>query len=256
MLCERVRKQSRSIWKTLHTAHALGCSVGEESITDYLILELAKGASSGGYSVQAFTKFQESLNGADWELWLTGTSKTWFGFRIQSKKIRASTLNYPHLHPAPGAGLQTQAHKLVAAAGLVGAVPIYALYSAWPNTAGAPTWNCGTYALDKRLWGMAAVPALTVAMLAPANGLAAISPHMIPFQCLICCPAFGGSDLPTRVHAFARDRSSQQSRLLDSPPAHVLRLLERDGQARSGGNEPDLPLALSRVIVVRQAAAG
>ena len=256
MLCERVRKQSRAIWKTLNTAHALGCSVGEESITDFLILELAKGALSGGYSVQAFTKFQESLNGADWELWLTGPTNAWFGFRIQSKKMRVSTLNYPYLHPAPSAGLVTQGQKLTTAAGLVGAVPIYALYSAWPNTPGAPAWNCGTYAPDKRLWGMAAVPASTVAMLAPANSLPAISPHMIPFQCLVCCTAFGGSDLPTRAHAFARRRISRQARLLESPPAHVLRLLELDGQPRTGDNEPDLPLDLSRVIVVRQTAAG
>lgn len=256
MLCDIIREQSRFTWKTLETAHTLGCSIGEESITDFLVLEIAKGATSGGYFVKAFTKPQEALNGADWEIWLTGPSAAWFGLRIQAKKIKVSALNYPHLHPTPGVGLPTQAQKLTSAAALVGAVPIYALYNSWPSTPSAPIWNCGTYVPDKRLWGISAVAASTIASLAPTNSLASVSPYMIPFQCFFCCAAYGGSDLPTRVHAFTRSRIEGEAQLLEAPPGHVLRLLERGGEPTLEDNELDLPSGLGRVVVITDAAAG
>lgn len=252
MLCQTIKKQSISTWKTLLEADALACKVGEESITDFLILELAKGAALGGYSVKAFTKPQESLNGADWELWLTGPSKTWIGYRIQAKVFDIATLSYKYLHHGSAGGL-TQAQKLIAGAATVSAVPLYVLYSAWHSTSGAPTWNCGTYSQDNRLWGLAAVSAAQVSAIAPTKTLTAISAHMRPFHCLFCCGGYGGHDLPTRSHRFARARFSPDANLRQSPPPHVQGLLGqypvREMDDTSWGNFPE---DLGRVVVLAE----
>src|SRR6218665_938727 len=115
MLCQIIKKRSISTWRTLLEADALACKVGEESITDFLVLELAKGAAFGGYTVKAFTKHQEHLNGADWELWLTGPTGAWFGYRIQAKVLDIATLSYKNLHHGPAGG-PSQAQKLIAGA--------------------------------------------------------------------------------------------------------------------------------------------
>lgn len=252
MLCQTIKMRSISTWQTLLEADALACKVGEESITDFLILELAKGAAFGGYSVKAFTKPQEHLNGADWELWLTGPSRAWIGYRIQAKVFDIATLSYKQLHHGE-AGRQTQAQKLIVGAAAVSAVPIYVLYSAWPTNPGAPAWNCGTYSQDNRLWGLSVMPAVQVCAISPAKTLAAVSSHMQPFHCLFCCGGYGGDDLPTRSHKFVRERISQDANLSQDPPPYVLRLLEqaKDKKMASATWE-NVPDDLGRVVVLAQ----
>lgn len=247
MICQISKQQSIFTWSTLLTADALGCKVGEESFTDLLVLELAKKASIGNYTVKAFTKKQESLNGADWELWLTGSSGKWLGYRIQAKVINVAALKYLHLHPNPQGGAP-QVQKLIAASNIVGAIPIYCLYSAWSTNAPNPAWPCGSYPQDLQLWGISAISGHDVSTTYPQNDLASLLPYMTPFHCLVCCNGYGEGDLPTRSHAFSTNKLKAQVELMTKPPKHVAKLLSI---ARPQEQENiDLGEGISRVVVL------
>ncbi|WP_041273436.1 hypothetical protein [Desulforapulum autotrophicum] len=73
---EILLKNSVWAWNRLREARTLGYQLGEESITDFLILNLKK---NGGkkFFINSFTRHAESLNGADWEWWFTGSSGMW-----------------------------------------------------------------------------------------------------------------------------------------------------------------------------------
>lgn len=253
MICKIAKQQSIFTWSTLVTADALGCRVGEESFTDFLVLKLAKSASISNYFVRAFNKHEESFNGADWELWLTGASGKWLGYRIQAKVIDVAKLRYPHLHPNPKGGTP-QVKKLITAAATAGAIPIYCLYSAWSTNAPTPAWPCGTYPQDLRLWGISVISASAVSAIAPKNDLATLCPQMAPFHCLVCCNGHGGSDLPTKSHAFATEKLRVNDDLRDAPPEHVARLIYL---ARSQyPEEIDLGEGLSRVVILSDQELG
>ena len=254
MLCKTLIDQSKRTWDALITAFSLGGSIGEESITDFLVLDLMKASQLGGFTVASFKKHQEAVNGADWELWFTGASNLWIGFRIQSKKITVVSQLYAHLHPATKPGKPTQLQKLVTHANAVSAVPIYALYSAWQPNAVAPVWNCKSFGQTDELWGISLATASAVASIAPMNSRGAIAPHMFPIHCLVCCHGYNNTDLPNRASAFLRSHAAIEAPLLDAPPSHVARLLDMPSRALAE-NDPELPAGLGYVVVIREQEA-
>lgn len=138
MLCMEFKKAAIRTWDDLITAAALSTRLAEESITDYLVLQLAKGQVLGNYQVQSFTKAQESINGADWELWLTGSSGSWFGLRLQAKVIKVGSNRFMELHkPKPSAGAISATQRLINSASSVGALPLYLLFGLDTHPEGA-----------------------------------------------------------------------------------------------------------------------
>jgi hypothetical protein len=231
-----------------------GCKVGEETITDLLVLGLTI-ASNGGYSVKSFNKRQEATNGADWELWLTGRSRKWFGLRIQAKIIDYAKSEYPHLHPPAKPGQLSQCQKLIDAAAAVSATPIYCLYTAWPASKTLKSKRrCATYPPKNQHFGISVVAARKVVQLGLTKDLASISPHMHPLHCLFCCLGYGGTDLPSRAMSYSSENFDENSKLLNSPPEHIGRLLSLDSQRRSDSDfldEEYFPNT-SRIIVIEE----
>lgn len=255
MLCSALINQSEATWNTLINAYSLGGSIGEESITDFLVLDLMRASQLGGFNVRSFKKHEEAVNGADWELWFTGASNLWIGLRIQSKKITVSSLLYAHLHPTAKSGEPTQLRKLVTHANAVSAVPMYALYSAWQPNAVAPAWKCKSFGQTDELWGISLASASAVASIAPANSLVAIAPHMFPIHCLVCCHGYSDADLPTRTAAFLSSHVAIEAPLLEEPPPYLTRLLDTSTRVATE-NKPELPAGLGYVVVVREQEAG
>ena len=257
MLCLEFRKAAVRTWDDLITAAAVSTRLAEESITDYLVLQLAKGQVFGNYQVQSFTKAEESINGADWELWLTGPSGTWFGLRIQAKVMKIGLNRFTQLHkPTPSAGALSATQRLINSAGSVGAVPLYMLYSAWTPTPKAPAWACGTYPPDDRLWGLSLVQASDVLTIKPKTTLKALAPHMQTAHCLFCCSAYGGTDLPTKAHSFAKVRFGDSDPvLLKEQPNHIRHLLSSQREATEAPYTDWPDSNLGRVTLIRQNAS-
>src|SRR5262249_31533703 len=98
-VCQVFAEVSRGTWLTLENARTVEHQVGEETLTDFLILHL-KTRLAGQVLAKVWRKPDEGLNGADFEWWLTGTSKLWLGFRVQAKVVALAANEFAHLHYA------------------------------------------------------------------------------------------------------------------------------------------------------------
>ncbi|MCI0620561.1 MAG: hypothetical protein L0387_02635 [Acidobacteria bacterium] len=161
-------------------------SVGEESLTDWLLFEIAERLPRVRYF--KFTRWQEArTTGADWEWWFL--SRRWsLGMRVQAKKLALDGDNYPGLAYANKHGMQIE--KLRENATRRGLLAFYALYC---EGRGNLKVQCG----GKGDAGMG-----EGAFLAAANGLynnhirkgrGNVSADEIltasnPISCLFCCP--------------------------------------------------------------------
>lgn len=249
MLCQNAMLASNLVWTTITASANHGCHIGEESITDFLVLGLAL-ASAGSYTVRSFNRRQEAINGSDWELWLTGPTAKWFGMRVQAKIIGYQKCEYPHLHPRVRPNQKSQVQKLIDGAAAVSAMPVYCLYTAWPTaTRSLPKHKCARYPMANTLFGISVVPANKISK---SRKLSTLSPHMTPFHCLFCSCGDTTKDLPETASLYA-EGAGYESRLLDSAPKHVSKLLANSREL--GSQEAFLDKRtedLSRVVVISQ----
>lgn len=252
-LCEVSQKKASWIWSTLRNARLHSSKIGEESITDFFVLELKK-ASKGSYVINSFTRPEEKITGADWELWFTGATKKWIGLRMQAKVISIDGRRYAQLHYKRKDGT-FQIDQLVSDANKHKAIPLYCLYSYWRGSeAGKINWPCGTIKRNLRLFGASVLSIKSVRELKRNNDntLKSVAKYINPLHCLFCCQGQAQGDLPSRAHAFliARDYLGPDSQvLLDAPPSYVTQIL-------SGLSEGDLigvqDENLARVTIIRE----
>lgn len=199
-------------------------SVGEESLTDWLLYDLSRRVPRVAY--QKFTRWDEGTRtGADWEWWL------WFdafalGVRVQAKRLAASD-NYAGIAYSNRTGMQID--LLRDDARQEGLLAAYCFYtsSTLPSKCGkAPSPGQGAY--------MADADDIFNAVIAP--GRRRVTPSDVlaettPLSCWFCCPlmahADGGRTVPffDRYHQrFAEAWPERGFR--EVPPEYALRLLE------------------------------
>lgn len=255
MLCNATQKQAKWIWATLRTARSHESKVGEESITDFLVLQLKK-ESKGNYYIASFSRPKEKITGADWELWFTGSSGKWLGLRVQAKVISIDGQRYSQLHYRRKDGTH-QIDQLVTDAIKHGALPLYCLYSYWKSsTVGKINWPCGALKKNSRLFGAGWMSVANVRALKVLgdDSLKRVASALQPFHCLFCCHAHGRGDLPTRANAFLNRRGyaiDGSSLLQDKPPYYVSQIVQP--KIESGEDLIDLhDPNLYRVTVIRE----
>jgi hypothetical protein len=116
----------------LEDAHRLKLSIGEETITELLLLELAKTHTSE-VVIHSFNRQAEAKTGADWEWFFEG--HLWLGMRVQAKRLDYTTQQYKHLQYVSGRKNPIrQVDLLLAAAKKTNRYPAYCFYSAWDLT--------------------------------------------------------------------------------------------------------------------------
>jgi hypothetical protein len=258
MLCEITKRQSIWIWRKLEDAHTYQSKIGEESITDFFILALKKVQKGNNYEVNSFTRHQESKNGADWEIWLTGNSRKWLGLRVQAKVISLDGTEFKQLHYKNG----IQTTKLIDDALKHNAIPLYCLYSYWDKNnnfvkVNSPCAKRADYSI--RPFGASILHAKQVQKSANSK-LQSLAPHLIPLHCLFCdCKNNQSEDLPTRTHKFLTsenlfDVDIGSISLLDKPPQYVYLMsnLIQDGERDLYFDENEKDEALARVTVIKE----
>ena len=252
-LCKVSQKKSGWIWNALRSARLHDSKIGEESITDFFVLELKK-ASKGTYFIDSFTRPKEKVTGADWELWFTGPSNKWIGLRVQAKVISIDGKRYAQLHYKRKDGTY-QINQLITDAKKHKATPLYCLYSYWRSAeAGKIHWPCRSIMRNSRLFGASIMSVTSVKTLKAAkdDSLKSVAKYLSPLHCIFCCQGYAQGDLPARALGFLRARGylDQDSQLLlDEPPYYVSQILH-------GTQEGDLidvhDENLSRVTVIRE----
>lgn len=85
-LCQTMRTEAGRVWRQMDDARDLGMSMGEETITETALYQVARHHQSGAIEVSLATKPQEYKHGADWEWWFTAKGSS-FGFRVQAKRL-------------------------------------------------------------------------------------------------------------------------------------------------------------------------
>ena len=256
-LCETFRERAFWTWAQLRTAHALQVHLGEESFTDFNLLEIR---SRHGREVvtKTFSKPMESLLGADWEWWFTGPSSRWLGFRLQAKTIDHRHNTFEHLHYVTKAGV-AQSDLLCdrATKAKPRCIPLYCLYVHWTPAHSRPPWRCVSYSATPESYGCSLVDAFLVrsSRTEPdSRSLDYLMPHLTPWHCLVCCEGYGAGDLPTRALNFYKNQIATSGEaaqfgfeIIQEPPRYVRLLLQNQL------SEPPDPF-LRTVTVFREAA--
>ncbi len=98
---KEIEKLSSDIWKRLEDSVTLNVRQGEETLTDNLLLDLAKFKLKNIRTLPT-TKKNEKQIGCDWEWWIGSNKFGWFRFAIQAKKLD---------HPRPV--YKKLAHKVI-----------------------------------------------------------------------------------------------------------------------------------------------
>lgn len=233
-LCDTFRHQAFWTWDSLSKARSASTLLGEESLTDFNLLEI-RTRHPREVATITFTKPKEAETGADWEWWFTGRSRKWLGFRIQAKVLDLRSDKFEHLHyKTPSRRYQTDLLCERAKQHLPRKIPLYCLYVHWLQMSSIPPWRCPTFPFAQELFGCSLVDAQHVIRLQPnKTKLQELFPFMIPWHCLVCCEGYGSGDLPERALNFWRERVAGEAlppevELVSEPPRYVRQVLSNE----------------------------
>jgi len=113
-------------WNRQNDAKKHGLSLQEETLTEMLLLRIAKECRPLGLQVRMFTRPQENRNGADWEWFVRGPRCPGIGFRVQAKRLYQDGRYRGKYGGHDPGGPQTA--KLISMAGKTN-TPIYVFYN-------------------------------------------------------------------------------------------------------------------------------
>lgn len=132
-------------------SHGNGLVIHEETITEMLLLRMAKDQAKHNIKIQMFSKAQEVINGSDWE-WHLRTKHCRHGLRVQAKRLYVNPKGPEYL----GLDLKKAQHgNLISKARAAGLTPAYVFYnhdkspssrkfdnSGLPEYRGRSHWGC------------------------------------------------------------------------------------------------------------------
>ena len=128
-------------WRRLGQADLFGARLGEETLTDLLVLDMLPHRDTNAFSIHHPAKLQESLIGADLLICIRYPGGSGRRLALQAKKLY-STGRYGALDHKDPSGTH-QIDKLDRFSRLWGAVPAYLLYNhVDPLPFHTPYWHC------------------------------------------------------------------------------------------------------------------
>lgn len=187
-ICATFDRLASRVWHVIPDAYHRGLHYGEETITDEILLRLARRHPSEVW-IKPSTKWEEGkLTGADWEWWI-GQKKWWFRMRVQAKRIRQPAFTYPELLRKHPRGATRQINRLIRAAAASKQYPLYCFYNHVPDPPSHAN-GCGRKPLTHHFWGCTIADAYAVRELLwkGAKSFQDLYHIMLPWSCLVCCP--------------------------------------------------------------------
>jgi hypothetical protein len=258
--CELLQELASKTWSQIGSGERVGIKIGEESLTDLLLLELAN-RFPHPTKVKKWSRREEGRRtGADWDWWFTDRKfRTCVGLRIQAKRIDYFNQKFTGFDAANAYGPQRLTLRQSSA--LEGLHPLYCLYIASPNPPNEPSL-CPSAGESKSglevkppssLFGCSLIGLDSVekSLAARDQTLSFLWADLLPWSCLTCCEAIG-PDLISRVDAQALRLSQSRDRKLrslitDNLPPEVIALMDGDGLgARS--TPPDVGATVVTVV--------
>lgn len=177
-----------SLGATIREAESHNLPMNEEPLTEFLLLKI-KQSFRKDIQVRAFTKAEESINGADWEVLFQGRSGGVQAFRCQAKRERSMRFDLAYRKGSPWR--ERQVVKFLHQAAIDQRAPIYILYS---DRTREPTRKCRCSTnRNSPPFSIAALNGGTALLLA-ASGLTAqveVLTHACAWSCLLGCDMDG-----------------------------------------------------------------
>ncbi|MHB9330633.1 DUF6615 family protein [Phytobacter ursingii] len=197
---------SEYVWNLLHDGKKLGISIGEETISDLILLEIAR-RDYNYVTIMKTTKDKESVKGTDWEWWIGSRQTGWIRYAIQAKKMDYNQYSYKKLKHEVGKNKILQHNILYQYAKNTKAVPLYAFYN-YPRHAKLDEyWNCKKPISKKKMGITVANLEVVVSAIHKKRGKNFESIHKVkttyPLCCLLEC-------IGTRSKYIYKNQTSQQ----------------------------------------------
>lgn len=196
-LCDAFSKLSAWTWDTIRDSARYGLSVGEETITDLLLLSLAKRFPHQVF-IRKYNKIEEGTTGADW-LWCFVGAKNCFLMQVQAKRIDGD--QFPRLAHKVGKAKSWQVDLLLANAATRKAFPAYVFYCYL--SAALRRGVALTPTPSRQNWGCSAGAASAIEPLIKSGklGFADLYPATIfPWREIVCAK----NDAAESAYAFAK----------------------------------------------------
>lgn len=262
-ICQAYRDISHRTNELLYRSSRVDHQVLEETITDINMFQL-KEEFPNQVLTKTMTKPEEGVNGADWEWWLTNSTKTmWLGVRVQAKIFNSAKASYKSLHYVNPKSSISQIDKLKNEAIRLGMVPLYCFYSySTPGTV-IPSIQCVTYPHSPEFYGCSLGTVQHVERLYAKNkatDYASVMKGVSPWHCLVCCQGYGNGTLPQRAWKWLTSHSGDYSEqyfeaenrrvkgslevgIRDNAPSYVQGILNNETEA-------EYPSNVGRVTIV------
>ena len=188
---------AEATWQRVKESWDHGVRLGEETLTDLLILDFMRSKPSH-YKLFQINKKEEARIGADLEIRLHAGKNQAAVFAVQAKKLYQSK-RYEHLDAKVKSSGSSQMDILEMYSESVGALPLYLLYNYVDQRDMQPYWHCGQ-CLDERQLGCTLVPSWTIRQAISNHGCRNFdwihkSCDAFPWRCLFDCPQGGDHQL-------------------------------------------------------------
>lgn len=193
MLNSVYEQLAEATWQRLAQARGFNVRLGEETLTDMLVLEWALSALSSLTPIRLYqpTKAEEAVRGTDMEMRVYVGHGDAIVAAIQAKKLNMSTTRYDSLNALTGRTRSRQIDVLEAYARQTGAAPLYLLYNHVTVFHIPSVWHCGL-PLDPGQLGCTLVPSARVReVLVRPRGRRTFHhihsfPDAMPWRCIEC----------------------------------------------------------------------
>lgn len=185
-MCQSFRDNAREVQRDMDDASRLNISRNEVTITEDILLNLARVHSPHNLKIKTYTQIEEGINGADWEFWFCNSQGFGVAVRVQAKKLYKNG-KYDSLFNNKNKG-SIQCQKLIKNAGT--SIPIYVFYNGLNNFVIPLKWlisqSCRPSCSMISDWGISMCSANTVNAALSDGNTYPINLNMVPWHYLVC----------------------------------------------------------------------
>ncbi len=184
---------AESTWHRIGASRHLHARLGEETLTDLLVLDLLASAPSSEVQVVQTTKRQEARQGTDLVVYVRRDTQKADIYAIQAKKLGGKG-RYDHLKSRAGQTQRLQIDVLERYAKQIKAIPLYLLFNyVDSHNAGTQPWHCCQQPPDTMQFGCTLVPSWRIRDAISTRRGRTFSrihadPAVLPWRCAFGCP--------------------------------------------------------------------
>jgi hypothetical protein len=186
---------SMDVWALREKAKRFDSPLGEETITEILLLKIKSEYPNKRISVLSFNKSQEGKVGADWAwAFQSADGRRVMPMLVQAKILNRQDINYDEITRTIGKSGVRQIDRLISEARRLGWPAIYAFYNHLDDPLRIPS-TCQTISLSSAAmpaaWGVSIADACRVRAKLNDQSFDTHRHHSFPLHCLLCSEGTG-----------------------------------------------------------------